>query len=88
MYLIGPRPFTPNMEERFAKEIPFYSQRWAVKPGATGWAQVNRGYCASLEDNVEKLSYDLFYIRHLSIGLDCVVLFQTIKVLLLGRGSR
>lgn len=88
MSFIGPRPFVPDQEEQYSKEIPFYTQRWAVKPGASGWAQVHRGYCATLEDNVEKLSYDLFYIKNMSIGLDLLILFQTIKILLLGRGGR
>ncbi len=88
MYFIGPRPFVPDTEAELAERIPFYKQRWIVKPGATGWAQVNRGYCASLEDNADKLSYDLFYIKNMSIGLDCLILFQTLKIMLLGRGSR
>jgi len=88
MYFVGPRPFVPNQERELAEKIPFYRYRWAVKPGATGWAQVNRGYCATLEDNSEKLAYDLFYIKNMSIGLDILVLFQTIKILLLGRGGR
>ena len=88
MSFIGPRPFVPDQEEQYVKQIPFYNQRWAVKPGASGWAQVHRGYCATLEDNTEKLSYDLFYIKNISIGLDLLILFQTIKILLLGRGGR
>jgi sugar transferase (PEP-CTERM system associated) len=88
MYFIGPRPFVPNQEQELAEKIPFYSQRWTVKPGATGWAQINFGYCATLEDNAEKLAYDLFYIKNMSIGLDLLIAFRTIKVLLLGRGSR
>jgi exopolysaccharide biosynthesis polyprenyl glycosylphosphotransferase len=88
MYFIGPRPFVPNQEQENAEKIPFYSQRWAVKPGATGWAQINHGYCATVEDNTEKLAYDLFYIKNMSIGLDLLIAFRTIKVLLLGRGSR
>jgi sugar transferase (PEP-CTERM system associated) len=88
MYFIGPRPFTPNMEAELSQQIPLYSQRWVVKPGATGWAQIRRGYCTTLEDNIDKLSYDLFYIKNLSLGLDCLVLFETIKILLLGRGGR
>jgi exopolysaccharide biosynthesis polyprenyl glycosylphosphotransferase len=88
MYFIGPRPFVPNTEAELAERIPFYSQRWIVKPGATGWAQINRGYCASLEDNIDKLSYDLFYVKNMSPGLDCLILFQTLKILLLGRGGR
>jgi sugar transferase (PEP-CTERM system associated) len=88
MSFIGPRPFVPDQEEELVKQIPFYSQRWTVKPGASGWAQVHRGYCATLEDNAEKLSYDLFYIKNISIGLDLLILFQTVKILLLGRGGR
>jgi exopolysaccharide biosynthesis polyprenyl glycosylphosphotransferase len=88
MYFVGPRPFVPNQEEELSQKIPFYRQRWMVKPGATGWAQVHRGYCASLEDNTEKFSYDLFYIKNMSIGLDILILFQTIKILVLGRGGR
>jgi lipopolysaccharide/colanic/teichoic acid biosynthesis glycosyltransferase len=59
-----------------------------VRPGITGWAQVHNGYCATLEDNIEKLGYDLFYIRHMSVGLDLLILFRTTKILLLGRGAR
>ena len=88
MYFVGPRPFVPDQEEDLAQQIPFYRQRWMVKPGATGWAQVHRGYCASLEDNAEKLAYDLFYIKNMSIGLDLLILFKTVKILILGRGGR
>ncbi len=88
MDFIGPRPFTPKMERELAEKIPLYSQRWNVRPGITGWAQVHNGYCATLEDNIEKLSYDLFYIRHMSAGLDLLILFRTTKILLLGRGAR
>jgi lipopolysaccharide/colanic/teichoic acid biosynthesis glycosyltransferase len=88
MYFIGPRPFVPNQEEELSQKIPYYRQRWSVRPGATGWAQVNHGYCATVEDNAEKLAYDLFYIKNMSIGLDLLIIFRTAKVLLLGRGSR
>ncbi len=88
MCLVGPRPFIPEAEARYAREIPFYSQRWSVPPGATGWAQIKKGYCSTLEDNVEKLGYDLFYIKNISPGLDCLILLHTIKILLLGRGAR
>ncbi|MFZ0745159.1 MAG: exopolysaccharide biosynthesis polyprenyl glycosylphosphotransferase [Terracidiphilus sp.] len=88
MYFIGPRPFVPDQEAALVLEIPHYRQRWTVRPGATGWAQVHRDYCASIEDNVEKLSYDLFYIKNLSIGLDLLTLLKTFKVLLLGQGGR
>ena len=88
MCFVGPRPFVPDQEQRLAENLPFYHHRWAVKPGATGWAQVNRGYCATLEDNADKLAYDLFYIKNMSVGLDMLILFRTIKILLLGRGGR
>ncbi len=88
MHFVGPRPFPPTLEAEYAGQIPFYEQRWNVTPGATGWAQIHKGYCASTEDNADKLAYDLFYIRHLSPGLDLVILFETVKILLLGRGAR
>lgn len=88
MSFIGPRPFVPSQEERLADAIPLYRRRWLVKPGATGWAQIKRGYCVSLEDNIEKLAYDLYYIKNLSVGLDLVILAQTIKTLMFGRGSQ
>jgi sugar transferase (PEP-CTERM system associated) len=88
MNLVGPRPFVSNQEKECVERIPYYRQRWAVKPGATGWAQINRGYCATIEDNQEKLAYDLFYIKNVSMGLDLLILFKTMKILLLGRGSR
>lgn len=88
MSLVGPRPFVPEQEALLAREIPPYRQRWMVQPGATGWAQVHRGYCSSLEDNIEKLSYDLFYIKNLSLVLDILVLLKTVKVVLLGRGGK
>ena len=88
MYFIGPRPFVPDQEAELVDEIPLYRQRWVVRPGATGWAQVHRDYCVSIEDNVEKLSYDLYYIKNLSLGLDLLTLLKTFKVLLLGRGGR
>ena len=88
MYFVGPRPFVPDQEASCIQHIPFYAQRWAVRPGATGWAQIHRGYCATIEDNAEKLAYDLFYIKNMSIGLDLLIIFQTFKTLLLGRGGR
>jgi exopolysaccharide biosynthesis polyprenyl glycosylphosphotransferase len=88
MYFVGPRPFVPDEEHECLQKISFYRQRWVVKPGATGWAQVNRGYNVTIEDNTEKLAYDLFYIKNISIGLDLLILFKTAKILLLGRGSR
>lgn len=88
MDLVGPRPFVVDQEEECAANIPLYEWRWVVKPGATGWAQVNRGYCVTLEDNAEKLAYDLFYIRNMSVGFDLLIIWQTVKVLLLPCGER
>jgi sugar transferase (PEP-CTERM system associated) len=88
MCFVGPRPFVPEQEEECQRQIPLYAQRWCVRPGATGWAQVRRGYCQSVEDNTEKLGYDLFYIKHMSVGLDILILFETIKILLWGRGAQ
>ncbi len=88
MHFIGPRPFALDEEQHLAREIPFYSNRWTVRPGATGWAQVRKGYNETLEDNVEKLTYDLYYIKHLSVGLDLLIILESIKILLLGRGAR
>jgi sugar transferase (PEP-CTERM system associated) len=88
MYFVGPRPFVPSQEAEYAEKIPYYHLRWFVKPGATGWAQIKRGYCATIEENAEKLAYDLYYIKNMSIGLDLVIIFHTLKAVILGRGGR
>jgi len=88
MNFVGPRPFVPDQEMECLDNIPHYRQRWVVKPGATGWAQVNRDYCETIEDNREKFAYDLFYIKNASVGLHFLILIKTMKILLLGRGSR
>jgi exopolysaccharide biosynthesis polyprenyl glycosylphosphotransferase len=88
MSFVGPRPFACEEERQLARDIPFYTRRWNVKPGATGWAQIQRGYCSTLEDNIEKLAYDLFYVKNFSLGIDLLILFQTTKILLQGRGAR
>jgi sugar transferase (PEP-CTERM system associated) len=83
MSFVGPRPERPEFVARLAREIPFYGQRHAVKPGVTGWAQVRYSYGASVEDAMEKLQYDLFYIKNLSIGFDLFIILSTIKTVLL-----
>jgi sugar transferase (PEP-CTERM system associated) len=88
MHFIGPRPFVVEQENTYAEKIPYYEQRWQVTPGATGWAQVNRGYNFTIDDNKEKLAYDLFYIKNFSIGLDILIFLKTVKILLLNRGAR
>jgi len=88
MSLVGPRPERPVFCEMLEKEIPLYAQRYSVRPGITGWAQVKYQYGASVEEARTKLEYDLFYIKHMSILLDLAILFETGKVLLSGRGAK
>jgi sugar transferase (PEP-CTERM system associated) len=88
MSFIGPRPERPEFAERLKTISPYYSERHCVKPGITGWAQVMYSYGASEEDALEKLRYDLYYIKNLSFQLECTVILETIKVILFGRGSR
>jgi len=87
MSFVGPRPERPQFVDQLSAEIPFYRQRHVVKPGVTGWAQVMYAYGASVEDAVEKLQYDLFYIKHLSVAFDVFVLFKTVQTVLLRRGT-
>ena len=87
MSFVGPRPERPYFVAELAKEIPFYQQRHAVKPGLTGWAQVKYRYGASLEDAMEKLRYDLYYIKHLSVFFDLTIVFDTVKVVLFRKGA-
>jgi sugar transferase (PEP-CTERM system associated) len=88
MHFVGPRPERPEFVEWLSKEIPYYGVRHVVRPGITGWAQVQYKYGNTAEDAREKLQYDLFYIKNASLGLDLLVLFQTIKIVLLGRGAK
>ena len=86
MSLVGPRPERPEFVSQLTEQIPFYGQRHVVRPGLTGWAQVRYTYGVSVEDALEKLQYDLFYIKNLSIPLDLFIIFSTIKTVLLRRG--
>jgi sugar transferase (PEP-CTERM system associated) len=88
MSLVGPRPERPEFVESLAREIPFYGQRHTVKPGLTGWAQVSYSYAGSVGGTMEKLQYDLFYIKNLSLPLDLFIMFCTAKIVLLGKGAR
>jgi lipopolysaccharide/colanic/teichoic acid biosynthesis glycosyltransferase len=88
MSFVGPRPERPFFVAQLATQISFYEQRHAVKPGITGWAQVKYRYGASIEDALEKLQYDLYYIKHLSLALDLTILFDTVKVVLFAKGAR
>lgn len=86
--LVGPRPERPAFVEKLEKIIPYYSLRHTLKPGLTGWAQVMFPYGGSIEESKEKLQYDLFYIKNMSLNLDLLILFRTMKIVLLGRGAR
>ena len=88
MHFVGPRPERPEFVEWLSKEIPYYGVRHVVRPGITGWAQVQYKYGNTLADAREKLQYDLFYIKNASLGLDLLIIFQTVKIVLLGRGAR
>jgi len=88
MSFVGPRPERSFFVEKLRKEIPFYDQRFSVKPGVTGWAQIKYRYGASKEDAVEKLKYDLYYIKNLSPLYDLIIVFETIKVVLFRKGAR
>ena len=88
MAFVGPRPERPEFVQWLSQEIPFYDLRHLIRPGITGWAQVRYRYGASLEETKWKLEYDLYYVKHLSIGLDLLIMFETIKTIILRRGAR
>lgn len=88
MSLVGPRPERPEFVTHLQKSIPFYGVRHGVRPGITGWAQVKYTYGASQEDAIEKLQYDLFYLKHLTIAFDLFILFLTVKTVILRRGAQ
>jgi sugar transferase (PEP-CTERM system associated) len=87
MSLVGPRPERPYFVDQLAREIPYYAVRHSVKPGVTGWAQVRYHYSASFEDSVEKLQYDLYYVKNHTLFLDVVILFETVGVVMTGAGA-
>jgi sugar transferase (PEP-CTERM system associated) len=88
MSFVGPRPERPEFMGKLVKMIPYYSERHSVKPGITGWAQVSYRYGASVEDALEKLKYDLFYIKNMSLAMDMMIMFKTLKIALLKDGAR
>ena len=88
MGVVGPRPERPEFVAKLRRQIPYYDLRTLVPPGITGWAQIRYPYAASLEEAREKLQYDLYYVKHLSVRLDLAILFHTAKVVLFGRGAR
>ncbi|HEX8294290.1 MAG TPA: TIGR03013 family XrtA/PEP-CTERM system glycosyltransferase [Pyrinomonadaceae bacterium] len=87
MNFVGPRPERPHFVSQLAEEIPFYEQRHLIPPGLTGWAQIKYPYGASIEDARQKLQYDLYYVKNQSLLLDAVIMFETVKTILFGRGT-
>jgi sugar transferase (PEP-CTERM system associated) len=87
MSFVGPRPERPEFVQQLTEEIPFYGQRHVARPGLTGWAQVRYTYGASVEDAVEKLQYDLCYIKNMSVSLDLFIIFATVKTVVLRKGA-
>jgi sugar transferase (PEP-CTERM system associated) len=88
MSFVGPRPERPEFVDELKELIPYYEERHNVKPGVTGWAQISYPYGASIDDAKEKLKYDLFYIKNMNFLFDLMIIFRTIKIVLLGRGAR
>jgi sugar transferase (PEP-CTERM system associated) len=88
MNFVGPRPERPHFVQQLAREIPYYEHRHLVAPGLTGWAQIKYPYGASVNDAMQKLQYDLYYIKNQSLALDLVIIFDTIKTVLFGKGGR
>lgn len=88
MSIVGPRPERPEFVKALSEQIPYYRQRHCVRPGITGWAQINYKYGDTLEDTVTKLEYDLYYIKNMSLSLDTYIIFHTVKAMLLSRGAQ
>jgi lipopolysaccharide/colanic/teichoic acid biosynthesis glycosyltransferase len=88
MSLVGPRPERPQFVTQLAERIPYYLERHSVKPGITGWAQLCYPYGSSEQDALEKLQYDLFYIKNRTLLFDLAILLQTVEVVFLGKGAR
>ena len=87
MSMVGPRPERPYFVDKLSRDIAFYAVRHSVKPGVTGWAQVSYHYGASVDDSIQKLQYDLYYVKNHTLFLDIVILFETIGVVLTGKGA-
>jgi lipopolysaccharide/colanic/teichoic acid biosynthesis glycosyltransferase len=88
MSLVGPRPERPEFVKALSEQIPYYSYRHCVKPGITGWAQINYKYGDTLQDAIMKLEYDLYYIKNLAVSLDTFIIFHTLKVMLFSETSQ
>src|SRR5688572_6650433 len=88
MSIVGPRPERPEFVKTLSEQIPYYRQRHCVRPGITGWAQINYKYGDTLEDTITKLEYDLYYIKHMSWSMDSYIIFHTVKAMLTSRGAQ
>jgi lipopolysaccharide/colanic/teichoic acid biosynthesis glycosyltransferase len=88
MSIVGPRPERPEFVKTLAERIPYYRQRHAIRPGITGWAQINHRYADTVEDAITKLEYDLYYIKNMSWSLDSYIIFHTVKAMLQSRGAQ
>ena len=88
MSIVGPRPERPEFVKALSEQIPYYRQRHCVRPGITGWAQINYNYGDTLQDTITKLEYDLYYIKNMSMALDTYIIFHTLKAMLLSRGAQ
>ena len=88
MNFVGPRPERPEFIRLLSDEMPFYELRHTIRPGLTGWAQVRYGYGGTLEESRHKLEFDLYYLKHMSLGLDLLIMFETIKTILRRRGGQ
>jgi lipopolysaccharide/colanic/teichoic acid biosynthesis glycosyltransferase len=86
MSFIGPRAERPEFHKELEKHIPFYQERYLIKPGLSGWAQIKYGYGSSVEDNFEKVQYDLYYIKNRSFIFDLSIILKTINIILKGGG--
>jgi lipopolysaccharide/colanic/teichoic acid biosynthesis glycosyltransferase len=88
MSFVGPRPERPCFVKELRKTIPYYDERHSVRPGITGWAQVEYFYGSSVEDAFNKLEYDFFYLKNMSVLFDLAIIFQTIRIVIRGQGAR
>ena len=88
MSCVGPRPEAHDLAQRYMRDIPHFALRGIVRPGVTGWAQINHKYGDTIEDTITKLEYDLYYIKNLAVSLDAYIIFHTMKIMLLGRGAQ
>jgi len=88
MSLVGPRPERPEFVEKLKERIPYYSERHSVQPGITGWALLHYAYASSEEGAIEKLQYDLYYVKNHGLALDIMTILQTVEVVPWGKGAR